>query len=295
MKLINSLLFGFALFALFACKTVEDVTPYAATETYPEDTQLSTLTTKKAMVIVAHDDDMCLTSGTISRLNKQGWEIRVLSLPQADERNAAHLKACRNILDSVIFFDLSEGKYRFDLDTTQYAYRAISTDKYDEIFNRELLEKQIIEKVNEFNPSVIFSLDNEVGGYGHPDHVMVSQLVYDLAQSKKIQPQFIYQSVYTNHMQESIMKRHSEQMKSWGFPGDMWEFAKKTYKVDRIPEPTVQINIEDQAKEKMAYLNSYNERERKTIGHFVPAFMEYDAETYFGIFNREFYRVISFE
>jgi len=294
MKLFNSASILFMLLSLFACKTVEEVTQYAAIETFPEDTQLNTITNKKAMIILAHDDDMCLTSGTISLLNKDGWEIRVFSLPQAEERNAAHIKACSNILDSVLFFDLSNAKYRYDLDTTERAYSAIPTSKFKDIFNIELLEKQIIQQVNSFKPSVIFTLDNEIGGYGHPDHVMMSQLVLDLANSRSIQPNFIYQSVYTTHMQETIMQRLSEKMKSWGFPGDEWSKAKETYEVDGMPEPTTQINIEGQAKEKMAYLNSYNEREQKTIGHYVPGFMDYSAEEYFKIFNREFYRVISF-
>jgi len=292
MKRLNSVFLAFVLLSLFACKVTEDVRQYAATETFPEDTQLNAILNKKAMIIVAHDDDMCLTSGTISKLHKDGWEIRVLSLPQAEERNAAHVKACSNILDSVLFFDLSNAEYRYDLDTTERAYSAIPKSKFKEIFNIQLIENQIIEQVNSFNPSVIFTLDNEIGGYGHPDHVMVSQLVVDLVNSKAIQPEFIYQSVYTTHMQETIMQRLSENMKSWGFPGDEWEKAKETYQVDGMPEPDVQINIEEQAKEKMAYLNSYNEREQKTIGHYVPAFMDYSAEEYFGIFDREFYRVI---
>jgi len=135
-------------------------------------------------------------------------------------------------------------------------------------------------------------LENEIGGYGHPDHVMMSQLVLDLSNSGAIKPNYIYQSVYTRHMMDKIMERHSMRMMSWGLPGDMWERSKEAYEVDGMPEPTVQLNIEKEAEEKMNYLNSYNERERKTIGFFIPAFFEYKAKPYFKVFNREFYRVI---
>ena len=286
--------FGLMALAMVGCKSAEEITPYAPIETYPNDENLSAIEKKKAMVIVAHDDDMCLTSGTVSRLHKNGWEIRVLSLPQKEERNEAHMKACSFILDSVLFFDLADTKYRNDLDTTLRAYAAIPKDRFAEIFNTELIEQQIIHQVNAFDPSVIFSLDNEIGGYGHPDHVMMSQLVLDLAKADSIHPQYIYQSVYTDHMQNTIMERHSQRMKSWGFPGDGWENAKDAYQVDGMPEPTVQINIQSEATEKMNYLTSYNERERKTIGFFVPAFFEYKAEDYFNVFDREFYRVIKF-
>lgn len=286
---------GFLSVTLISCKSVktaEDITPYAATESYPVDTVLSSITEKRAMIVVAHDDDMCLTAGTISKLNKDGWDIRVLSMPQSDERNAAQLKACSFILDSVLLFDMPRDSHRNDLDTCSSPHSAIPRSKFKEIFNTEIIEKDLIRQVNGFEPSVIFTLDNEIGGYGHPDHVMISQLVLDLALSDSIHPSYIYQSVYTDHMINSIMERHSIRMKSWGFPGGEWTKSKETYQVDGMPEPTVQIDIRDQAEEKMNYLNSYNERERKTIGFYIPAFMEYKAEDYFEVFDREFYHVI---
>jgi hypothetical protein len=42
----------------------------------------------------------------------------------------------------------------------------------------------------------------------------------------------------------------------------------------------------------MEYLKSYNERERKTIGFYIPAFEEYSALEYFKVFDREFFNVI---
>jgi hypothetical protein len=82
-------------------------------------------------------------------------------------------------------------------------------------------------------------------------------------------------------------------MKSWGFPGDEWEVAKKIYMVEGMPEPTVQINITSEAQLKMDYLRSYNKREREVLGFFIPEFEEYTAEEYFTVFDREFFRVIS--
>jgi LmbE family N-acetylglucosaminyl deacetylase len=281
--------------ALLGCKSIDHIIPYAPTETYPDDDKLATIEEKRAMVIVAHDDDMCMTAGTISKLNKDGWNIRVLSLPQAPERNQAHIKACSFILDSVLFFDMPRDAHRRDLDTVERAYDPIPREQFNTIYDTKTLAEQIINEVYEFSPSIIFTLDNEIGGYGHPDHVMISQLVVDLAKAKFIQPQYIYQNVYTDHMENSIMKRHAERLQSWGLPNNGWERSKEVYGVSGMPEPTVQVNIFSEAKEKMSYLKSYNEREQKTIGFFVPLFYDYKAEDYFGVFDREFYRVISFD
>lgn len=274
----------------------EAITQFAPTskETYPTDSVLQNVQIKRAMIIIAHDDDMCAMSGTISKLNKEGWEIEVLSFHKNKERDNAHKLACRNILDTVNFFDLGYTQWRIDLDKRkeEELYLPIAKEKFTETFNYNLVEEELIKRTHNFNPSVIFTLDNEVGGYGHPEHVFISQIVLDLSKSKKLPVAYIYQSVYTSHMTESIMERHSKRMIEWGFDGDGWERAKETYKVKGMPEPTTQIDIKSEANEKMNFLNSYNERERKTIGFFIPAFEEYSADEYFKIFDREFFKVI---
>ncbi len=231
-------------------------------------------------------------SGTISLLNKQGWEIAVISFSKTPERNEAQVKACRNILDTVMFVDLKSEQYRNDIADGNNPYHAIPKANLNAVFNRPIIEAEFVKAINEFKPSIIFTLDNEMGGYGHPEHVFVSQMVIDLANEKRILPQYIYQSVFTDHMENTIMKRHAERLKSWGLPDDEWVNAKKIYGVDGMPEPTVQINITSEATRKMDYLRSYNERERKIIGFFIPAFQDYEAEEYFKIFDREFFRVI---
>jgi LmbE family N-acetylglucosaminyl deacetylase len=283
------------LLTFYSCSSREEVSKYAATEIFPEDTLLKTIQPKRAMIVIAHDDDMCAMSGTVSKLNKEGWEIAVVSFSKTPERNEAQIKACRNILDTVMFVELEPEQYRNDLDKEKNANYAISKEKFNDVFNKSIIEIEFINRINKFNPSIIFSLDNEIGGYGHPEHVFISQLLIDLSFEKKISPQFIYQSVFTDHMENSIMKRHSERMKNWGFPGDEWDNAKKIYNVTGMPEPNVQIDISSEAKLKMDYLRSYNKRERQILGFFMPEFEKYNAEEYFQIFNREFFRVIKIE
>lgn len=290
-RIVNLLLI-LVLTGLFSCKGKEDVSKYAPVEIYPDDTLLQNIGDKRAMIVVAHDDDMCAMSGTISLLNKQGWNIAVVSFTKTPERNAAQVNACRYILDTVMFVGLSQDQIRRDEEANRKSYFAFPKDSFNIVFNKPLIVDEYLKLINSFHPSVIFTLDNEMGGYGHPEHVLISQMVIDLAREQRISPQYIYQSVYTRHMENTIMQRHSERMKSWGFPGDEWERAKKVYGVDGMPEPSVQINISSEAKNKMDYLRSYNERERKTIGFFIPAFEDYSAGEYFTLFDREFFRVI---
>lgn len=281
-----------ALFCLFSSCQKENIQQYAATEKYPEDTLLDSIENKRAVIVLAHDDDMCAMSGTASKMNKAGWQIAVISFSKDSLRNGAQIRACKNLLDTVLFVNLKHEEFRNDLFHSKEVYDAIPKDSFEKVFNLTIIAHEYSQLINELDPTVIFTLDNEIGGYGHPEHVMISQMVIDLSKNGKISPSYIYQSVYTDHMEEKIMARHSRRMKSWGFAGDGWEIAKSTYKVDGMPEPTVQIKIESEAKIKMAYLNSYNKRERKTIGFFVPAFEDYSAEEYFKVFDREFFRII---
>jgi LmbE family N-acetylglucosaminyl deacetylase len=284
------------LFSFAFKKGREDITQFAPTsqEVYPTDTILQSFNIKKAMIIIAHDDDIAAMSGTISKLNKDGWKIEVLSFHMNSERDKAQIEACRTILDSVRFFDFNYSQWRLDLNERKQEelYLPVEKEKFAVTFNQKIVEDEIVKQVKDFNPSVVFTLDNEIGAYGHPEHVFISQLVLDLAQSKQIPITYIYQSVYTPHMTESIMMRHSKRMIKWGFKGDGWEIAKKTYKVNGMPKPTTQINITSEANEKMEYLKSYNERERKTIDFYIPAFEQYAAVEYFTIFDREFFNMI---
>jgi len=286
------LIFVLLLVIIYSCNTREDVKQYAPIENYPNDSLLQTIDNKRAMIVIAHDDDMCALAGTASLLNNRGWEIAVVSFSKSPERDAAQVEACKNILDTVIFVELSPEQIRNDNEKERRGYYAFPKDSFDIVFNTAEIEAEYEKHINQFNPTVIFTLDNELGGYGHPEHVLISQMAIDLAIDKRISPLYIYQSVYTDHMENSIMERHSRRMKSWGFPGNEWDNAKKIYGVNGMPEPTVQIKITSQAQVKMDYLRSYNKRERKTLGFFVPEFEKYSADEYFNIFDREFFRVI---
>ncbi|MDX1471445.1 MAG: PIG-L family deacetylase [Flavobacteriaceae bacterium] len=282
------------LITYFSCNRKEEVEQYAATEIFPSDSILDNIAVKKALVITAHDDDICVMSGTISKLNEGGWEIIHAYIPnQSEDRDATHLRAASQILDEVKYIDTKGKQHRKDLDTDVVLWAAMPKSQIKEVFDFDIVRPEIVKIANDFSPTIIFTLDNEIGGYGHPGHVFISQLVLDLAKENKINPKYIYQGVLTKHMERTILEeRHVRRMKSWGYEGDGFAKAKLAYGVDGMPEPSVQVNIIDQAKTKMKFLRSYNERERKTMGFYIPAFEQYEAEEYFKIFDREFFRVI---
>jgi len=294
MKKIKQIAFVALIIVSVSCSkkaTIKELKIFKATETYPEDVFLDTVTNKKALIIVAHDDDDCLMSGTISKLKKSGWEIRQLSLlsTRLKEGQKNHPSQIISAGNTPI---LNDRDYRFGADTMQFPYVPISKKRIDKEFKKEKVTKELLNKINDFKPSVIFTMDNEMGGYGHPDHVFISQLVLDLFTTEQISIDRIYQGVYTDHMENKIIDTWlNNRMKKYDFPNP-YTIGKKVYKVSGMPEPNIQINIKDQAYTKMKYLRAYHNDARKNMRKFIPYFEEFDAETYFSIFNYEFYRVI---
>ncbi|MBI1344587.1 MAG: hypothetical protein GC171_16825 [Terrimonas sp.] len=282
MKFI-SLLFSVSIL-LFMCScrskpSLEYLKQLSATETYPDDIFLDTVSDKKAMVIVAHDDDNCAMSGTLEKLKAGGWKILQLDF-------VTHQPATGNELI------VEDGLYRLGLDTMQYPYVPITREQMEKEFLREKITHALLDKVNRFQPAVILTLDNEMGGYGHPEHIFISQLVLDLFREQKIHPQKIYQSVFTNHMEREIVDTWLyNRMKKYNYPNPT-QIAKNLYQIEGMPDPTVQINISPYAAAKMAYLRGYPESVRKNLRKFIPYYEDFDSKTYFSIFDREFFRVI---
>jgi LmbE family N-acetylglucosaminyl deacetylase len=291
----QSHLFLIALLSLsaFECNnkvTVDDLKTFVATENFPDDVFLDTVSNKRAFIIVAHDDDDCAMSGTIAKLTAKSWSIKQLSLqshilPKTGKNPASIICEGNELI-------LQDGYYRIGLDTMKTPYTPIPYIEIKSQFLTEKVANAIIQRVNDFKPSVIFTLDNEKGGYGHPEHIFISQLVKDLFEEDKIEIIKIYQSVYTDHMEiEIVDKWLGEKMKKWGYPNGS-DIANEMYGISGMPEPTVQINITEAAESKMNYLNAYNEDVRKNLKKFIPYYEEFDAKTYFTVFDKEFFRII---
>ena len=271
------------LISLFSCSqkpSLDVLKKMAATEKYPEDQFLDTVSNKKALVVVAHDDDDCAMSGTIEKLKAAGWTVQhICFVTHLDVAGTEKIP--------------TDGIYRAGLDTMKNPYMPIPASEFEKQFPRTKIADALLEKVNAFQPAAIFTLDNELGGYGHPEHIFISKLVYDLFQAGQLNTQRIYQSVYTDHMEKEIVDNWLDaRLKKWGYP-NATRIAREMYHIGGMPEPTAEVNIRPYASQKMSYLRNYPEDVRKNLRKFVPYFEEFDAETYFSVFDKEYFRVVT--
>ncbi len=271
--------------------TLKALKKYAAVEKFNEDLYLMQVKEKRAMVIVAHDDDDCAMSGTIAKLSAQGWKIKQISF-QAHASSRSDIKQPSELLYVAHEYLSANQPYRFGLDTMKVPYLPIPLKEIERQFPKEVIRAELLEKINSFQPKVLFSLDDIKGGYGHPDHVFISQLTAELFRNGETKAERLYQSVFTDHMEiEIVDKRLASKLKKWGFPNAS-DIANEMYGIDGMPEPTTQITITDVADLKMEYLRAYDEDVKKNLRKFLPYFEDFSASDYFGLFDREFFRVI---
>lgn len=261
-----------------------------ADEQYPADTYLNTVPEKRALIITAHDDDAYSLAGTVLTLIRDGWEVSQVSFKrQKDpENNEVFLRAAaKEGLKEVTLLDIPYRK-----DTSYDAYMPSPYSNFPNIFNIDTVYASLSEEIERVKPAVIFSLDDVIGGYGHPDHVFISQQVVRYCREHKNSPGFtvqkIYQAVFPPSMAEAILIRNSWVTKN------PYILGKKAYNCNGMPLPDVQVNIYAEAKKKKEFMNGFAAHDRKNIDKASPYYNWYPYWIYFRFFDKEYFRVLSF-
>ena len=145
----------------------------------------------------------------------------------------------------------------------------------------------VLKAIKKYNPSVIFTLDNEIGFYGNPEHVLVGQVAVEICSLYKDSSNFsvkkIYHGVFPYSQAEKIMGK-----------GKVYTEGKKIYRCNGMPTPDVQINISSFTTIKKKIFLAHASQHRN-LKKFYPFYHYYPGWLYFGIFNKEYFRIISFE
>lgn len=288
MKRIARIFFVVILVGLFVVAGhIYSLTRMQAKEIYLEENYLDTEKNKIALVIVAHDDDAISCAGTLSMMCDKGWKIRETCFytkrggNERDSIRKQSLQQAANI-EGLSGIDTHEFIYRNDLETNKEPWLAMPLNLFEKKYSLDTLYKIISAYIEKYNPSVILTLDDSIGGYGHPDHVMISKLVLKYCQNHRDSNNFsvkrIYQPVFAPSLAENIL-------------GKGYQFAKKTYSCNGMPLPTVQVNISKWGEKKKKAMTSFT-TEQNSLKKIWPYYNWYPSFIYFKIFNREFFRVI---
>jgi len=257
-------------------------------EDYPEDTYLQNEQNKTALIIVAHDDDASLFSGTTSLLAANGWNINFLCFythlhrPEDNSIRKLEMKQVSEIqgLNSLALIDFAIAR-----DKTKQSYMPIPHNEFSAYYKIDSLRMYIYESISKFAPSIIFTLDNIIGYYGHPEHVLVGQVVEEICKSNKDSTGFpvkkIYQVVYPPSMAKKIMDKK-----------EIYQYGKEMYQCNGMPEPDIQIDISSFAITKKRVLLAHASQHRN-IKKFVPYYRIFPGWIYWRIFRYEYFNILS--
>lgn len=278
---IGIIVIGMHIFYLFTL---------AKSEEYSNDTYLSSEHNKSALIVVAHDDDACMFAGTISKLVDEGWKNNFLcfySYHWKPEENSVRKSEMKNVavIEGFKSLKLVDLELRNRLDTIEKPWMPIPYDKFSENFNVDSLKTFILKSINDNSPSVIFILDNIIGLYGHPEHILVGRVVEEICLSYKDSVGFpvkkIYMSVLPPLQAEKIV----------GKVGAYIE-GKKIYNCYGMPIPDVQIDISSFGSKKKEIILAEHSQHRN-FKKFVPYYQYYPGWLYYYIFNREYFKIIN--
>jgi len=266
----------------------------AAEETYPEDTWLAAEEVKRALIIVAHDDDMATSAGTITRLCRSGWTVREMCFYQQggmyfkkdSAKNPIRKVSLKQVADIQGFegVDPIDFNFRKDMETEK-AYMPMPYEMLNENYHTDSLYAIIGAYIEKHKPSVIFTLDNVFGGYGHPDHVIISRIIHRYCTDHKDEPGFtvkrIYQPVFSPSLSRKVMGKMP-----------VYNEARKVYGVEGSPVPDVQVTVADMSRIKKDVFKAYVS-EQNSFRQIWPYYNWYPHWIYFRIFDRDFYSVIN--
>jgi len=258
------------------------------TEDYPKDNYLENAQNKTALIVVAHDDDASFFAGTTAKLTKAGWDINFITFYSKQWRAEEYdirKQEMREVADYLNFKNLwmHDLRIRYEVDPAGKPWMPMEYKYFKEEFNVDSLYQLISTAILKSKPSVILMLDIVMGFYGHNDHTVVGQVTYNAAKnindSNKIIER-IYQYVWPPSYAEKVMGGK-----------EVYEAAKKIYKIEGMPKPTVEIDISDYAAEKKKVLELHASQQRNLTKLFW-AYSYYPAWLYFGIFNTEYFNLI---
>lgn len=269
------------------------LTTLSAKEKYADDTYLAKETNKKALIIVAHDDDMVGSSGTISMLCNTGWTIRErcfyqqggLYFKKDSAKNPVRKEDLKRVavIQGLTGTDPIDFNFRNDMQTEK-AYLPMPYNKFAENYKQDSMMQYIADYIQQYKPSVIFTLDNIMGGYGNPDHVLVSRLVVDYCRTHKNDTGFSVKKIYQPVFPPSLAERVLGKM-------PVYVTAKKVYECNGMPLPDAQVNIYPFAKQKKEAMLAYT-TEQNSLKQIWPYYNWYPYWAYFKVFDRDFFRIL---
>ena len=250
---------------------------------------------KKALAILAHPDDEITIIGTMRLLKQQGVETSVCYMT----RGEAGLNG--SIIDVSKIEELADTSFN-KLKKQLGQRRTKEVDNVAEILElnhhemfdfpdsgtsnvpMDSLKKVVRTLIKKYKPSILFTLDDKVGLYGHPDHRNISRAVLEVFQEDEGEVDFSPQKLYQVTLPKQMIRLASK----------MADGFRKNYPKDPakgLPQADVCVNITPFGTYKRNAMLAHVSQ-RPTFDDMQPGFATIPPSIYFQIFDREYFHVI---
>lgn len=266
-----------AFFLFISCKKKIDYAAYKSSQDYSIPLWKDNQENKSALFVFPHPDDEIVCGGNIDQLKQKGWNVNLLTLTQGEKtEKEVRLKEWNRAGDILGFNN------RDIYDLVNNTWDDVLKNKIEFWYNHtDSIENIISRSITKYQPSVIFTYDTALGGYGHPEHRISALAVYQLFEKHKSDSLFPVQEI----LQITLPEKY-EQLKFAS--SEAYANAKKYTGNTTLPEPTVAFDIRQNWSVKSRAGSAY-ESQAETLRKFFLLPDPDDTISHFTTFDREYY------
>lgn len=227
---------------------------------------------RRIMAIWAHPDDEITSAGTLSALTKSGADLTLVYLTAGEA--ARDTGYSREELAKV---RRDEAKAAGALLGASHVEVLDFPDSGLTTTDPALAKAAIAGLIDRFQPGVIVSFDEQVGFYGHPDHVQTGRWVREVVDEGAPSVTRLYQATLPKALVSLALK--------------LVQAFRDNYPTDPargLPPATLAFPIASQAKTKRRLLDVHTSQ-AKVIADVQPYYDRVPAWLYYRLFDREYF------
>jgi len=278
MKALSSFIL-LVFLVISSCKQVD----YDLIESFQDNNvpelELNISDTTKVLLVFCHADDEIVVAGLVTFLKEKGAEIHLLTL--------GHHPLQKDIETRMKELNCSAK----ELGIKEFEVSGLVTNTWEETLQdkviwyemKDSIKNIIHRKIDNFKPDILITWDNEIGGYGHPEHRISAQLTEDLFIENQFNPSFSVQTILQFTLPDKLEKFLVSE-------NDGYKLAKELTGTDGLPDPDYSLDITNYWETKNNVAQCY-QSVMYTMKHFYFTYDKKNKESHIKAFSKEYYTV----
>ncbi|MEM1368888.1 MAG: PIG-L family deacetylase [Cyanobacteria bacterium P01_H01_bin.15] len=240
-------------------------------------------TPRRALLIFPHPDDEIIAAGTVRSLVEQGAQVSLLCLTEGDQGDTGGLVDAKD-LGSTRRAELACSAQILgidQLDIFQYPDHGLAEIDADE------LKDLIWRKIEQYQPELVFTYDDAIGLYGHPDHILTSRYVLEVVHTHCKHPNFSVKHLYFATLPQGMIRAALS-------ISEMFRECYPANPAAGLPTPTLAVRVTRFGSFKKQAMLAHRTQWR-TFDEIQPLCQLLPPALYYRIFDREYFSEVDFQ